>query len=133
MIKNTDTAAAAASATEIAYQTPSSPHISGRIRIVMIWNNNVLKNEISADTAPLFRAVKKEEPKIPNPLNKNETENNRNALVVSSVSAGSYPTKILAKGEALKTAIVLKTTPAPSTSIMLLRNIFFSSSSFPAP
>jgi hypothetical protein len=70
----------------------------------MIWNNNVLKNEISADTAPLFRAVKKEEPKIPNPLNKNEAENNRNALVVSSVSDGSYPTKILAKVDALKTA-----------------------------
>ena len=42
--------------------TPVMPISFGRISTMTIWNTKVRRKEIAADTAPLFRAVKKEEP-----------------------------------------------------------------------
>ena len=47
---------------------------NGKIKTAATWKTNVLKNEIIAEIGPLFKAVKKEEPKIANPANKNEKE-----------------------------------------------------------
>ena len=47
-----------------------------------IWKTRVLKNEIAAETAPLFNAVKNDELKILNPLIIYDIENNLIAVVV---------------------------------------------------
>ena len=41
--------------------TPVMPISFGRISTMTIWNTKVRRKEIAADTAPLFRAVKKED------------------------------------------------------------------------
>ena len=60
------------SAMEREYQTPSTPKKIGKINTLAIWKTSVRKKEIAAETTPLFKAVKKEEPKMLNPLNKTE-------------------------------------------------------------
>ena len=52
-----------ASAAVTASQIPSIPKRSGSRQTAAIWNTSVRKKEIAADTAPLLRAVKKEEAK----------------------------------------------------------------------
>ena len=44
--------------------TPSSFQISGSSSTVEVWNTRVRINEITAETMPLFSAVKKDEAKI---------------------------------------------------------------------
>ena len=46
---------------------PSTPMISGRVRMDTTWNSSVRRKEIAADTAPLFSAVKNAEPKMLKP------------------------------------------------------------------
>lgn len=48
------------------------------------WNTKVLKNDITAETNPLFKDVKNDEAKILNPLIMKDIENNRIAIVVIS-------------------------------------------------
>ena len=51
--------------------TPVMPINPGRINTIMIWNTKVRRKEIAADTAPLFSAVKKEDPQTFMPLTRN--------------------------------------------------------------
>ena len=44
------------------HQTPLIPRISGSRRTIAIWKTSVLRNEISAESRPLFNAVKNAEP-----------------------------------------------------------------------
>ena len=73
MIKKVVKISDAVSATMIALQIPLSPKIIGRINIAPSSKISVLMNEMIADITPLFSAVKKEDPKILNPHNKNDT------------------------------------------------------------
>ena len=57
-----------ASATTTALHIPLSPYIAGRIITAPIWNTSVLRKDITAETIPLFYAVKKDEPNMSNPL-----------------------------------------------------------------
>ena len=47
---------------------PSIPKIIGSNRMQALWKTNVRKKEIIAEVRPSFRAVKKPEAKIPNPI-----------------------------------------------------------------
>ena len=60
-----------------------SPNSNGKIKTAATWKTKVLKNEIIAEIGPLFNAVKKDEPKMANPANKNEKEKIKNARIVS--------------------------------------------------
>ena len=62
---------------------------TGSISTAEIWNTSVRKNEISAEIRPLLSAVKKEEPKIDIPANRNEKEKMRNPLSVKFSSSAS--------------------------------------------
>ena len=55
------------SATTMENHTPSIPQILGRTIIAMLWKTKVLKNAISAEVNPSFKAVKNAEVNIPNP------------------------------------------------------------------
>lgn len=63
------------SANTTAIQIPFTPQIAGSMSIIAIWNSSVLKNEIAADTIPLFSAVKNDELNMLNPLIKYDIEN----------------------------------------------------------
>ena len=52
---------AMASAATTASQMPSTPMISGRVRMDTTWNSSVRRKEMAADTVPLFSAVKNAE------------------------------------------------------------------------
>ena len=56
------------SATTTESQIPFIPHIAGRRNIITTWKSNVLKKDITADTTPLFKAVKNADANILNPL-----------------------------------------------------------------
>ena len=71
---NTAAGTASASAATTASHTPSSPISRGKSSTAAIWNTSARRNEISADTAPLFRAVKNAEPKMPPPANRKDSE-----------------------------------------------------------
>ena len=64
--------AARISAATIAHQTPFILKKIGKIIIAAVWKTKILRKEITAEIAPLLRAVKKAEPKIPNPFNRKE-------------------------------------------------------------
>ena len=49
------------SAATFAHQIPSIPKIIGRISTDEVWNRSVRKNEIAAEIAPLFKAVKNDD------------------------------------------------------------------------
>ena len=68
------TKSANSSAAEMASQTPSMSKKMGRISTAATWKTSVRRKEMAADTPPLPRAVKKEEPKIANPEKRKETE-----------------------------------------------------------
>lgn len=70
------------SAKVTASHSPFIPQIAGSRYIIIIWNTNVLINEIAADTTPLFNAVKKDEANILKPLIIYDVENNLIAVVV---------------------------------------------------
>ena len=53
-------------------QMPSTSQNSGKISTAADWNTNVLKNDIEAETSPLFSAVKNAEAKMANPENRND-------------------------------------------------------------
>ena len=55
---------AMASAATTASQMPSTPMMSGRVRMDTTWNSSVRRKEMAADTAPLSSAVKNAEPKM---------------------------------------------------------------------
>ena len=76
-----------------AYQTPSSFHMAGRVRMQRTGSTSALKNEIAADTAPSFNAVKNDEAYMLNHITKNGMEHILNALAVSFKSSASYPIK----------------------------------------
>lgn len=65
---------APASAAITAYQIPFIPKTAGRVNIAIIWKTKALAKDISADIAPLFKAVKKLDPNIFKPINMNEIE-----------------------------------------------------------
>jgi hypothetical protein len=52
----------------LASHTPPSPKIRGRSKTKAIWKTMVLKKAITADIVSLFKAVKKDEVKIENPV-----------------------------------------------------------------
>ena len=56
------------SAIPTAHQIPLIPKNAGSKSSMIIWNTRVRKKEMAADTTPLLKAVKKEEPKMLNPL-----------------------------------------------------------------
>ena len=60
------------SATTTENQIPFSLKNIGKMVTAKTWKSSVLKNEISAETKPLFNAVKKPEPKIFTPKTKKE-------------------------------------------------------------
>ena len=53
---------------------PSTPQIMGRSRTADTWKTRVRRKDIAAETTPLPRAVKKDEPKIPKPANRKDRE-----------------------------------------------------------
>lgn len=63
---------AISSAPTIEIQIPSRPPKSGSSKTAAAWNTTVRKNEIAAETPPLFNAVKNDEPKIAYPEKRNE-------------------------------------------------------------
>ncbi len=65
-------------------QIPSLPINNGRIKTAATWNTSVRRNDMIADTGPLFRAVKKDEVQIPKPENRKENEYTKKALNVKS-------------------------------------------------
>ena len=69
----------ASSAATIESHTPSSSQNIGKIMTAATWKTSVLKNEMSADVRPSLKAVKKDEPNIENPENRNENEKILNA------------------------------------------------------
>ena len=56
------------SANTIASHIPFSPQNTGNINIAITWNTSVRKKDITAETSPLFKAVKNAEANILNPL-----------------------------------------------------------------
>ena len=74
MIKATEITAAINSAATMENQMPSIPQISGKINTAADCNTSVLRKEIKAEMGPLLRAVKKDEPKMAKPVNRNENE-----------------------------------------------------------
>lgn len=58
------------SATVTAHQIPSIPQRIGRSSTIEIWNTNVRRNEMAAESRPLFKAVKNADPKILKPLSR---------------------------------------------------------------
>lgn len=77
------------SAATIELQIPSTPHKSGNISTAAIWNIRVLKKAIAAETGPSLSAVKKDEPKMANPENRNENENMPKARTVRASRSAS--------------------------------------------
>ena len=71
---------------------PAASKIRGITITATVWNTSVRKNEIMAETGPLLRAVKNEEPKMAKPVNRNAKEQYKNAVFVISKRAGLYPT-----------------------------------------
>ncbi len=57
---------------------PSNFHTSGRIKIAGIWNRKTREKERTAEIKPLFKAVKKDEPKMENPAKRKLKENKKN-------------------------------------------------------
>ena len=53
---------------------PSTPQISGNTRTAVISNTRLLKKAMAAEVSPSFKAVKKAEPKMAIPENRNENE-----------------------------------------------------------
>ena len=74
-----------ASATATASQIPSIPSICGRVITAATWKISVRKKEIAADTNPLLRAVKNADPKMLNPLIRNDSAYRRNQWLVMAV------------------------------------------------
>ena len=72
------------SATTMEIQIPSMPQKIGNNRIQAHWKTKVRRKEISAEVRPSFKAVKKLEVKIPNPMNPNDSEKIRNPETVKS-------------------------------------------------
>lgn len=70
-------------------QIPFKPNIIGKTKIAIIWNNNVLTNEMIAEIKPLLREVKNEEQKILNPKTRNAIEYNLKPLAVIFKSSTS--------------------------------------------
>ena len=52
------------------YQMPSMSKMSGRMITAADWNKSVLKKDMIAETSPLLRAVKNDEPYMAIPENK---------------------------------------------------------------
>ena len=56
------------------HQTPSPPNINGKIMIAVNWKTMSLNPDMSADTTPLFNAVKNDDKNIDIPQNKKQIE-----------------------------------------------------------
>ena len=52
-------------------QIPSIPKRIGGVRTTIIWKTRVRRKEMQAETAPLFKAVKKAEPHTLKPIGRN--------------------------------------------------------------
>ena len=78
------TRAAIHSAATVAAQMPSTCQNSGRMSTGATWNSRVRKKEMTADTRPLFSAVKNAEPKMAKPVKRKEKANMPKARTVSS-------------------------------------------------
>ena len=68
------TPVARSSATVMESQIPSVLRKIGRTNTAATWNTRVRRKDMAADTPPFPRAVKKDEPKIPNPAKRKEAE-----------------------------------------------------------
>ena len=66
--------AAISSANKVEHHIPSTPSSKGSMRIAPSSNTNVLRKDINADICPLFRAVKKADPKTAIPVKRYATE-----------------------------------------------------------
>ena len=71
--------AAMSSAKTVEHHMPSTPSNTGKSSTAPSSKTNVRKNDISADTCPLFKAVKNEEPKMAIPVKRYATEKILNA------------------------------------------------------
>ena len=71
----TVTTTAITSATTMESHIPSTLKITGSSITAEISKTSVRKNEMMAEVSPSERAVKKEEPKMAKPANKNANEN----------------------------------------------------------
>ena len=78
--------AAISSAKTTEYHMPSTPKNIGNTSTAPSSNTKVRKKDISADTCPLFRAVKKAELNIARPVNRYATEIIRNACTLTGSS-----------------------------------------------
>ena len=101
---------------------PSTFQNNGKISTAATWNISVLKKDIEADVKPSFSAVKKEEPKIAWPENKNENEKIEKACMVRLNKLLSYPTNIKAKGLAKISALINITMANDSINKRLIFN-----------
>ena len=81
----------------------------------------------------IFKAVKKAEPNILNPLIKLDNEYILIAIVVISSNSLSYPTNILAKGSAKISAKIVMAIDVIVINFKLFPNKFLNSFLFPAP
>ena len=107
------------SANMTADQTPfTPPNITGRVSTQITSKNRVRANDISAEIAPLFKAVNSDEPNTLYPMNTYENEYIMNAVVVSFSRSLSYPTKIAHIGSA-KTSD--RTTSTIMNAVMICR------------
>lgn len=77
---------------------PFIPKTIGNKNTAPISKTRVFKNEITADTKPLFKAVKNAEPNILNPPIVNDIAKILSVLTVKFNSSGLSPTKIRDKG-----------------------------------
>ena len=66
---------------------PFKSKSNGSPKIIIIWKTNVLKNDISADIIPLFKAVNNEEAKMLKPLIIKDSEKIRIANVVMETNS----------------------------------------------
>ena len=70
-------------------QIPVSPKKAGRIRTEPTWNTRVRRKEITADTSPLFNAVKNADAKMLIPHTRNDRAKMWNADLVNCYRSGS--------------------------------------------
>ena len=68
---------------------PSMSSTSGSTSTANTWNTSVRKNEMAAEMAPLFSAVKNADAKMLNPHSRNENAYSFSACSVSSIRPAS--------------------------------------------
>ena len=138
-MNTTVTITASASAITMDSQIPIMPSppafskMKGRRKTVTDWKTSVRKKEMTADTGPLFSAVKKDEPKIAVPVKRKAKEQYKNPVFVISKSDGLYPTNAWDIGTAKERASATMATEEIIMIVMLFLKSPLSSCELPAP